>query len=114
MEGFVDSDFAGDKDKRLSTSAYIFTLCGSYISWKSQLQFIVALSFVKVEYIAATEVAKESIWLKGLLEELNLLKQNITVYYDGQSSIYVCKNHVFHKRSKHINVKYYFIRDLVS
>ena len=69
LEGFVDSDFAGDKDKRRSTSAYMFTLCGSCISWKSQLQSIVALSSTEAEYIAATEAAKEGIWLKGLLEE---------------------------------------------
>ena len=78
------------------------------------MQSIVTLSSTEAEYIAATEAAKEGIWLKGLLEELNLLEQKVIVYSDSQSSIYLCKNPVFHERSKHINVKYHFIRDLVS
>ena len=69
LEGFADSDFARDKDKRRSTSAYMFTSCGSCVSWKSQLHSIVALSSTEAKYIAATETDKESIWLKGLLEE---------------------------------------------
>ena len=114
LEGFVDSEFTGDKDKRRSTLAYMFTLCGSCISWKSQLQSIVTLSSTEAEYIATTEAAKEGILLKGLLEKLTMLKQKVIIYYDSQISIYLCQNPVFHERSKHINMKYHFIRDLVS
>ena len=70
----MDSDYAGDRDKRKPTTAYFFTLCGNCISWKSQLQNVVALSTTEAEYIALTEAAKEAIWLKGLLIELTVLE----------------------------------------
>ncbi|KAL5549510.1 hypothetical protein UlMin_004741 [Ulmus minor] len=114
LKGYVDSDFAGDKDKRRSTTSYIFTLCDCCVSWKSQLQSIVTLSTTEAEYIATTEAMKEAIWLKGLLKELKLLKGEVNVYSDSQSSIFLCKNPVFHDRTKHIDVKYHFIRDVVS
>ncbi|KAL0435944.1 UNVERIFIED_CONTAM: Retrovirus-related Pol polyprotein from transposon TNT 1-94 [Sesamum radiatum] len=62
--GYVDSNYANDKDSRKSTTSYVFTLCGACISWKSQLQNIVALSTTEAEYIATTEAFKEAIWLE--------------------------------------------------
>ena len=112
--GYVDADYAGDRDKRRLTTAYVFTLCGCCVSWKSQLQPIVALSTTEAEYIAATEAAKEAIWLKGLLTELQVLRQDVILYSDSQSAIHLCKNPVFHERSKHIQVKYHFIRDMIA
>ena len=64
LVGYVDSDYAGDRDKRRSTTAYVFTLCGNCISWKSQLQPVIALSSTEAEYIAATEAAKKQCGLK--------------------------------------------------
>lgn len=69
-----------------------------------------ALSTTEAEYIAATE----AVWLKELLMELQILKQEVTVYSDSQNAIHLCKNPVFYERSKHIQVKYYFIRDKIS
>ena len=112
--GFMDSDYAGDRDKRRSTTTYIFTMCGNCVSWKSQLQSVVALSSTEAEYIVATEAAKEAMWIKGLLMELKLMQQEVVVYSDSQSAIHLCKNPVFHERSKHIQVKYHFIRDMVA
>ncbi|KAI5648006.1 hypothetical protein M9H77_34011 [Catharanthus roseus] len=63
--GFADSDFAGDKDGRKSTTSYFFTLASNCISWKSQQQSVVALTTIKAEYIKATEAIKEAIWLQG-------------------------------------------------
>ncbi|KAL2476496.1 cysteine-rich RLK (RECEPTOR-like protein kinase) 8 [Abeliophyllum distichum] len=65
LKGFVDADFAGDNDIRKSTSAYVFILCGTCISWKPHLQPIVALSTTESEYIAANEVIKEELFLGG-------------------------------------------------
>ncbi|KAL0366835.1 UNVERIFIED_CONTAM: hypothetical protein Sradi_3573600 [Sesamum radiatum] len=56
------------------------------------------------EYIATTEAFKEAIWLKGILSEIGFLKNNVTVFSDSQSSIQLCKNPVFHDRTKHIEV----------
>lgn len=70
--GYIDSDFAGDLDKRRSITKYVYTLCGGAVSWKASLQLVVALSINEVEYIALSEVVKEAIWLKGLVTELGL------------------------------------------
>ncbi|KAL0418133.1 UNVERIFIED_CONTAM: Retrovirus-related Pol polyprotein from transposon TNT 1-94 [Sesamum radiatum] len=72
LVGYVDSNYANDRDSRKSTTSYIFTLCGSCISWKSQ-QNIVALSTTEAEYIATTEAFKEAMWLEGLLKEIGFL-----------------------------------------
>ncbi|KAL0361076.1 UNVERIFIED_CONTAM: Retrovirus-related Pol polyprotein from transposon TNT 1-94 [Sesamum radiatum] len=79
--GYVDSNYANDRDSRRSTTSYVFTLCGACISWKSQLQNIVGLSTTEAEYIATTEALKEAIWLKGLLDEIGFLKQKVTVFF---------------------------------
>ncbi|KAL2243390.1 UNVERIFIED_CONTAM: Retrovirus-related Pol polyprotein from transposon TNT 1-94 [Sesamum indicum] len=112
--GYVDSNYANERDSRKSTTSYIFTLWESCISWKSQLQHIVALSTTEAEYIATTEAFKEAIWLEGLVKEIGFLKKRLTVFSDSQSSIQLCKNPVFHDRTKHIDVRFHFIRDIVS
>lgn len=81
LKGFVDADFAGDRDNKKSTTPYMFTLCCTCVSWKSQLQPIVAMSTIEVEYVAATEVIKEALWLKGLLIEINMITEPVIVYY---------------------------------
>ena len=70
--GFVDSDYAGDLDKRRSLTGYLFTLSGSAISWKATLQNTVALSTTEAEYMALSEAVKEAIWLQGLARELGM------------------------------------------
>ncbi|KAH9688516.1 hypothetical protein KPL70_015148 [Citrus sinensis] len=81
--GYVDSDYAGDLDKRQSTTGYVFTFAGGPISWKSTLQSTVALSTTKAEYMAITEAIKEAIWLQGLLENLGLAQEHINLYCDS-------------------------------
>ncbi|KAL2241729.1 UNVERIFIED_CONTAM: Retrovirus-related Pol polyprotein from transposon TNT 1-94 [Sesamum indicum] len=114
LVGFVDSNYANDRDSRKSTTSYVFTLCGACISWKSQLQHIVALSTTEAEYIATTEAFKEAIWLDGLIKEIGFSKEKLVVFSDSQSSIQLCKNPVFHDRTKHIDVRFHFIRDIVG
>ena len=70
ITGYTDSDWAGDKDDRRSTSGYVFLLGGGAISWKSRKQDVVATSSTEAEYVALTEAAKESVWLRRLLIEL--------------------------------------------
>ncbi|XP_060675574.1 secreted RxLR effector protein 161-like [Ziziphus jujuba] len=83
LSRFMANPGRGDRDKRRSMSSYAFTLCENCISWKSQLQPVVALSTTESEYMAATEAVKEAIWLKGLLTELKVLKQDVTLYSDS-------------------------------
>ena len=120
--GYVDSDYARDLDKRRSTIGYIFTLFGGPVSWKSQLQLIVALSTTEAKYIAvteakyiiATEAMKEAILLQGLVKELGVLNSVVEIFLNSQSAIQLCKNLVFHERTKHVDVRYHFIREIVS
>lgn len=74
VEGYSDSDWAGDKDSRKSTSGFIFMLNGGPVSWCSKKQPTVALSATEAEYIALTLAAKEATWLRLLLTELGLLQ----------------------------------------
>ncbi|KAH9668944.1 hypothetical protein KPL70_021590 [Citrus sinensis] len=112
--GFVDSDFAGDLDRRKSTSGYMFVLNSYLISWKSSLQTVVALSSTEAEFIATTEAVKEAMWLRGLLNELWLNQKTVQIFCDNQSAIHLVKNQMYHERTKHIDVKLQFIRDEVG
>jgi hypothetical protein len=70
LQGYVDSNMAGDKDSRRSTRGYVFTVGGTVVSWITKLQKVVALSTMEVEYVATTEASKEMIWLQRLMGEL--------------------------------------------
>ncbi|CAA7038049.1 unnamed protein product [Microthlaspi erraticum] len=111
VEGFSDSDYAGDKDRRRSITGYVFRVGGNVVSWKSNLQQVVALSTTEAEYIALSEAVKEGIWLRGLVEELGFKQEATDIWCDSQSAICLAKNNVFHERTKHVAVKYHFIRD---
>lgn len=106
---YVDFNFVGYKDFRKSITSYFFNLVGHCISWKLQLQLVVALSTTEPEYIVATEAIKEVIWLQVLLTELHLIHSKATIYTDSQSCLHLCKNPVYHERTKQIDVKYHFI-----
>ncbi|KAE8673131.1 putative ribonuclease H protein [Hibiscus syriacus] len=101
--GYVDSDYAGDLDKRRSTIGYLLTLAKAPVSWKSTLQSMVALSTTEAEYMAVSEVVKEAIWLNGLMEDLGVVQSHISLYCDSQSVIHLAKNQVYHSRTKHID-----------
>ncbi|KAH9727082.1 Integrase catalytic domain-containing protein [Citrus sinensis] len=114
VKGYVDSDFAGDLDKRKSTTGYVFTLAGSAVSWVSKLQTVVALSTTEVEYMTATQVCKEAIWIQRLLEDLGHKQEKFFVYCDSQSALHIARNPTFHSRTKHIGVQYHFVREVVE
>ncbi|CAL5394802.1 unnamed protein product [Camellia sinensis] len=78
LEGYTDSDMAGDLDGRKSTSGFLFTFAGGAVSWQSKLQKCVALSTTEAEYIAAAEAGKEMLWLKRFLQELGLKQEKFT------------------------------------
>ena len=110
LSGFVDSDLAGDIDSQRSTTGYVFTIGGTAVSWISRLQKVVALSTTEAEYVAATEANKEMIWLQYFLKELGQTQEDSPLYTDSQSAIHLAKNSAFHSRTKHIQLRYHFIR----
>lgn len=114
VEGYVDADFAGEVDHRRSTTGYIFTVGTGAVSWMSRIQKIVALSTTEAEYVAVTEASKELIWLQGLLTELGFMQEKCALYSDSQSAIHLARNSAFHSRTKHIGLRYHFIRSLLE
>lgn len=114
LVGYVDSDYAGDLDKRRSTTGYVFTLAKGPVSWRSTLQSTVALSTTEAEYMAVTEAFKEAIWLHGLIEDLGIVQEHVDVHCDSQSAICLAKNQVHHSRTKHIDVRFHFVREIVD
>ena len=113
--GFTDSDYAGGQDDRRSTSGYVFMLGTGAVSWSSKKQPIVTLSTTEAEFVAATACACQAIWLKKILEELQYKEDGPTlIYCDNSSAIKLSKNLVLHGRSKHIDMKYHFLRDLTN
>ncbi|XP_031268243.1 secreted RxLR effector protein 161-like [Pistacia vera] len=83
LVGYVDSDFAGDRDSRKSTATYHFTLGGNCIGWKSQIQLLVALSKTEAKYVDVTDAFKEAICLQGFLKKAKLLDGTVTAYSDS-------------------------------
>ncbi|KAK0572833.1 hypothetical protein LWI29_037938 [Acer saccharum] len=107
-------DFTGEVDHRRSTTGYVFTMANTAISWMSQLQKIVTISTIEAEYVAVTESSKEMIWLQSLLTELRFDQVMNVLHSNNQSAIYLAKNSAFHSRTKHIDLRYHFIRSLIE
>ena len=113
--GFSDADWGGDLDDRKSTSGYVFQVGGTAISWRSKKQACVALSTAEAEYIALASTAQELLWLQQLLADLQREPAKpMVIFEDNQSAISIAKNPQFHGRTKHIAIKYHFIREQVS
>ncbi|XP_075104163.1 secreted RxLR effector protein 161-like [Nicotiana tabacum] len=115
--GYTDSDFQSDRDSRKSTSGYVFTLGDGSISWRSIKQSCVADSTMEAEYVAASEAAKEAIWLRNFLKELNVVpsvQAPIVLYCDNSGAVAISKEPRSHERSKHIKRKYHLIRDITQ
>lgn len=114
LKGFTDADYAGCTESRKSRSGFVFLLNDGPISWSSQRQSIVALSTAEAEYVALANGAKEAIWLCKMLNELQIEHTTVPLFVDNQSAIKLAENAEFHKRSKHIDVRFHFVRDLVK
>jgi transposase InsO family protein len=113
--GYSDADMAGDIDDRKSTSGTLFFFGECPVSWQSQKQRVVALSSCESEYIAAATAACQGVWLGRLLGDLlgtDPLVANLHV--DNKSAIQLIKDPVFHDRSKHIEVRYHYIRSCIE
>ncbi|KAL4091689.1 hypothetical protein QTP88_026341 [Uroleucon formosanum] len=111
LKGYSDADYAGDLDTRRSTSGSVFTLRSGSIARSSRRQQCVRLSTTESEYIALSRAVQELTWLKLFLSELmDQLKMVPTMYGDNQSAIKLVKNLEFHRRTKHIDVRYHYIR----
>lgn len=113
--GYTDSDWANDKNDRKSVSGYVFKVFGNTVSWGSRKQATVSLSSTEAEYVALAQGICEAKWLRSLLEELGFaINQPVIIFEDNQSCIKVAEEPRAHKRMKHIDVKYHFIREAIG
>jgi hypothetical protein len=103
LQGFSDSDWAGEKDGSRLTSGYVWMLSGGPVSWKSCLQPIVTLSSTKAEYVSVTAAAQEGIWLHRVMGELGFEQVGATnLAVDNEGAIVLSENPQAHPHMKHI------------
>lgn len=114
--GFCDADW-GSSDDRKSISGYgfKFTQNGPIISWKSKKQPTVALSTCEAEYMSLVTATQEGKYLISLLNEIqDVYQTQFTILCDNQGAIALAKNPIKHQRSKHIDIRYHFLRDEIE
>ena len=113
--GYTDSDWVRSVPDKKSTSGCCFSLGSAMISWQSRKQSSIALITVEAKYIVACSASCEAIWLQKLLTGLFDLEMEATVILcDNQGCIKMTENPVFHDKSKHIEIRYHYIRDMVQ
>ncbi|UZJ53681.1 hypothetical protein CBS101457_003001 [Exobasidium rhododendri] len=112
---YCDADYAGDKETSRSTTGMISTFNSGIVTWASRRQTTVAQSTLESEYIALCEATKETIWLRTILAELGELQEGpTTIHADNLGANAFTKETQFHRRTKHIAVKYHYTRDMVT
>ena len=112
--GYSDADWATNYDRK-SYTGYVFELCGGAITWATKKQTTIALSSTEAEYMALAAATKEAVYLRNLVAEIgfqNLVNAPLTIYCDNQSAIQLAKNPAHHERSKHIDIRYHYIRSV--
>jgi Reverse transcriptase (RNA-dependent DNA polymerase) len=114
LQGYCDSDYAGELDTRRSTSGFVFTLHGGAVSWSSRLQPTVAVSTTEAEYMAAGYAVKEGLWLRTLLRDFGMDVGPVRIMCDNQGAIKLMKHAIASMRSKHIDVIHHFVRERVA
>ena len=115
LVGFCDSDYAGDQDDRKSTSGYIFFLGSKPIAWNCSKQKVVALSSCEAEYISSTSAVCQGIWISKFIHELiGEFIEKFDLCIDNKSAIEISRNLVYHGQTKHIEVRYHFIRNCIE
>ena len=114
LTGWVDADGSQEEDRRAITG-YAFLIDGGAVSWTSKQQELIVLSTTEGEYVAATHAAKEALWLRSLISEVfGGTLEATTLFSDNQSAIALSKDHQYHARTKHIDIRYHFIRWVIE
>jgi Reverse transcriptase (RNA-dependent DNA polymerase)/Integrase core domain/GAG-pre-integrase domain len=114
LAGYSDADGSMGEDRR-AVSGYAFIINGGAVSWSAKRQEIISLSTTESEYIAVTHASKEALWLRSLVQQLfNIKLDATTLFCDNKSAIELTKDHQYHARTKHIDIRYHFIRWIVE
>ena len=117
LKGYTDANWGGDLDERKSTSRFAFLLNNGVISWSSKKQSCIALSTMEVEFVALSAIVQEGILLRRFLKHLinkGYATVPVVISCDSQATIAYIKDLKFHAKTKHINIKYNFVKDMVT
>lgn len=115
LVGYADADWGNDQDDRRSISGNVLQVYDATVSWMTRKQATVSLSSTEAEYISLSQAACDAIWLKNLLEELGVVFHHpIPLFEDNQSCIRIAEEPRDHKRMKHIDIRYNFIREKIQ
>ena len=115
LVGYSDADYAGDLDDRHSTSGNLFLMSEAAVTWTSKKQPIVTLSTAEAEYVSLSTATQEATWIRYLLSDLHMSPQEpTTIMEDNQGAICIASNPVIHSRTKHINIRYHYVREAVG
>jgi hypothetical protein len=118
LKAYVDADFANNKDDSVSISGYVFVLCNAAVFWRSKKQRVdVASSSTFAEYVAMYECSTDLVWLKEFLKEINqanFVSEPCKVYADNVGAMCIAKSEAVSDQTKHIRVKYHYVRNLVK
>ncbi|KAK9098657.1 hypothetical protein Syun_025702 [Stephania yunnanensis] len=117
LVGYTDVDWGGDLDERKSTSGYVFLLNNGVISWSSKKQSCIALSTMEAEFVACSAAVQEAVWLRRFLSHLGFDKDAsspVLVNCDSQAAIAFTRDPKYHSKTKHIDTKYNFVRDMIA
>lgn len=130
LRGYADADYANDKDTRCSITGYLFTFGPSVFSWRSRRQRTVALSTTEAEYMAISDCSRHALWIKAIFLDLDISfspefsvsssvsvfssSDSISIFNDNNGSNILTKDPVINDRSKHIDIRYHFIREKVK
>lgn len=113
IESFCDASWASDPDRK-SCTGYVIRVFGNLIDYKTRKQSIVALSTAEAEYIALADCIRNTMWIRNLLIEMNVSVKNALVRGDNQASLQIAESKGNYNRTKHIDIKYQYVRDLVT
>ena len=115
IEAYSDADWAGDTTDRKSTTGFVIMINDSVVSWLSKKQSTIALSTAEAEYMAISSTTQELMWIRQLLDELMMpLKYPIRLLSDNRAAISISTNDVNHSRTKHIDIRHHYIRDIIK
>ena len=114
LNAYSDSDWAGDLETRRSTSGYAIFLGKVMVSWCSHCQATIALSSTEAEYMSMCDCAQQILWIQSIFHECHLTLEHSIMFGDNKGALHIVQNPVMEGRSKHIDIKYYFLRECVE
>ena len=110
FRAYADADWAADRNTRRSINGYVLMLAGGAVAWTSRKQKTVALSSTEAEYISLSDAARQIAWVENLFYEIGAPIKSILLSVDNQGAIFWAQNPAQEHRSKHIDIRYHFVR----